>query len=140
MFVHGAFPFFKRDFNSFKGVLKVKENGSLPFSVGKWLDSIQGCLCSSQIFHAIPSSTFSEYKRRAVGEKTVCSGFWIQKQASFSPAMKKMLGFRLSSPLPFVEEPCPLRLQTVFSTQKPSQNKSTDFAGAKVACFPNPLS
>jgi hypothetical protein len=33
------------------------------------------------------------------------------------------------------EEPCPLRLQTVFSTQKPSQNRNTDFAGAKVACF-----
>jgi len=33
------------------------------------------------------------------------------------------------------EEPCPLRLQTVFFTHKPSQNKSTDFAGAKVACF-----
>ena len=28
-------------------------------------------LCSLQIFHAIPSSTFSEHKRRAVGEKTV---------------------------------------------------------------------
>jgi len=33
------------------------------------------------------------------------------------------------------EEPCPLRLQTVFSTQKPSQNRNTDFAGAKAACF-----
>ncbi|MGD8534625.1 MAG: hypothetical protein PVF66_02170 [Candidatus Aminicenantes bacterium] len=27
---------------------------------------------------------------------------------------KSRLGFRLRSPLPFVEEPCPLRLQTVF--------------------------
>jgi hypothetical protein len=53
--------------------------------MGKWLDSIQGCPCSSQIFHAILSSSFLLDKRRAVGEKTVCSGFWIQKHASFSP-------------------------------------------------------
>ena len=33
------------------------------------------------------------------------------------------------------EEPCPLRLQTVFSTQKPSQIIGADFAGAKAACF-----
>jgi len=78
-------------------------------------------------------------KRRAVGEKTVCSGFWIQKHASFSPARKKILGFRLRSPLLFGEEPCPLRLQTVFSTLKPPQNRETDIAGAKVACFRNPL-
>jgi len=41
-------------------------------------------------------------------------------------------GFALLS---YGEEPCPLRLQTVFSTQKPSQNRSTDFAWAKPACF-----
>ena len=29
---------------------------------------------------------------------------------------QKRLGFRLRSPLPSVEEPCPLSLQTVFST------------------------
>jgi hypothetical protein len=68
-------------------------------------------------------------------EKTVCSGFWIQKHASFPPARQKRLGFRLRSPLPSGEEPCPLRLQTVFFTHKPSQNRGTDFAGAKPACF-----
>jgi hypothetical protein len=119
-------------------------------------------------------------------EKTVCSGFWVQKHAAFSPAStlegeqlcfspsnarllpralclpfsdaqtrpatkgaypldlcplsrlqirQSLLGFRLRSPLPFVEEPCPLRLQTVFYTQKPSQNKNTNLAGAKAACF-----
>jgi hypothetical protein len=125
--------------------------------------------------------------------ETVCSGFWIQKHASFSPTSssegeqlrfppsdarltpltalclpfsgrtftpalrprghtpfatptdlcplrrtqirKKILGFRLRSPLPSGEEPCPLRLQTVFFTHKPSQNRGTDFAGAKPACF-----
>ena len=34
---------------------------------------------------------------------------------------QKRLGFRLRSPLPSGEEPCPLRLQTVFFTHKPSQ-------------------
>ncbi len=49
-------------------------------------------------------------------EKTVYSGFWIQKHTSFAPARQKRLGFRLRSPLPFGEEPCPLSLQTVFSS------------------------
>jgi len=48
---------------------------------------------------------------------------------------QKRLGFRLRSPLPSREEPCTLRLQTVFFTHKPSQNRGTDFAGAKPACF-----
>jgi hypothetical protein len=68
-------------------------------------------------------------------KKTVCSGFWIQKHASFAPAWQKMLGFRLRSPLLLGEEPCPLSLQTVFFTHKPSQSMGTDFAGAKSACF-----
>jgi len=126
-------------------------------------------------------------------EKTVCSGFWIQKTRLFCPyenlgggtaalspfqrsphsadgslppllgqnlhscpatkgtyplgfptdlcplrrpqIRQKRLGFRLRSPLPSREEPCTLRLQTVFFTHKPSQNRGTDFAGAKPACF-----
>jgi hypothetical protein len=68
-------------------------------------------------------------------EKTVCSGFWIQKHASFAPARQKRLGFRLRSPLPSGEEPCPLRLQTVFLIQKPSQDLRTDFAGQKLRVF-----
>jgi hypothetical protein len=48
---------------------------------------------------------------------------------------KKRLGFRLRFALPFVEEPCPLGLQTVFVTHKPSLKRSTDFDKAKHACF-----
>jgi hypothetical protein len=33
------------------------------------------------------------------------------------------------------EEPCPLRLQTVFSTHKPSQSLGTDFAGQSLRVF-----
>jgi hypothetical protein len=39
----------------------------------------------------------------------------LRKHAAFAPARQKLLGFRLRSPLPSVEEPCPLSLQTVFS-------------------------
>ncbi len=41
-------------------------------------------------------------------------------------------GFALLS---YGEEPCPLRLQTVFFIHKPSQNKGIDLAGAKPAFF-----
>jgi len=44
------------------------------------------------------------------------SGWVSRKHAAFAPARQKRLGFRLRSPLPSVEEPCPLSLQTVFST------------------------
>jgi hypothetical protein len=33
------------------------------------------------------------------------------------------------------KEPCPLRLQTVFFTHKPSQNKGTDFLGQSLRVF-----
>jgi hypothetical protein len=46
-------------------------------------------------------------------EKAQGSGF--RKHAAFAPASQKRLGFRLRSPHLFGEEPCPLRLQTVFS-------------------------
>jgi hypothetical protein len=38
----------------------------------------------------------------------------LRKHAGFAPARQSLLGFRLRSPLPSVEEPCPLSLQTVF--------------------------
>ncbi|MBL7082310.1 MAG: hypothetical protein ISS41_01610 [Candidatus Aminicenantes bacterium] len=82
-------------------------------------------LASIQIFHAIPSSVYSTHKRRAVGEKNrlkESSGQQVQKHAAFAPARQKLLGFRLRSPLPQGEEPCPLCLQTVFFTCWPSQN------------------
>jgi len=43
------------------------------------------------------------------------SGQWVPKHAAFAPARQKLLGFRLHSPLLTGEEPCLLRLQTVFS-------------------------
>jgi len=46
----------------------------------------------------------------------VSSGQWSQKHAVFAPASQRQLGFRLRSPLHSGEEPCPLCLQTVFST------------------------
>jgi hypothetical protein len=46
-------------------------------------------------------------------EEAQDSGF--RKHATFAPASQKRLGFRLRSPHLFGEEPCPLRLQTVFS-------------------------
>jgi hypothetical protein len=42
------------------------------------------------------------------------SGQWVRKHTAFDPARQKLFGFRLRSPLPSVEEPCPLSLQTVF--------------------------
>jgi hypothetical protein len=38
----------------------------------------------------------------------------LRKHAGFAPARQSLLGFRLRSPLPLVEEPCPLSLQTAF--------------------------
>ena len=55
---------------------------------------------------------------RLGGEKTVCSGFWVQKHAAFAPACQKRLDSRLRSPLPSVEEPCPLSLPYGFFTPK----------------------
>jgi len=46
-----------------------------------------------------------------------------------------MLGFRLRSPLPFVEEPCPLSLQTVFPTYKPSQDRVMISLGQRLRVF-----
>jgi len=46
----------------------------------------------------------------------VSSAHWSQKHAVFAPASQRQLGFRLRSPLNSGEEPCPLCLQTVFST------------------------
>jgi len=43
------------------------------------------------------------------------SGGVVRRHAAFVPARQKRLGFRLRSPLPSVEEPCPLSLQTAFS-------------------------
>ena len=40
----------------------------------------------------------------------------IRRHAAFVPARQKRFGFRLRSPLPSVEEPCPLSLQTAFSS------------------------
>ncbi len=57
--------------------------------------------------------------------KPFTPAFGLKKHASFAPARQKRLGFRLRSPLPSGEEPCPLRLQTVFFTQNPSQNRDT---------------
>jgi len=54
-----------------------------------------------------------EVGRRVCIEKAQASGF--RKHATFAPASQKQLGFRLRSPHLFGEEPCPLRLQTVFS-------------------------
>jgi hypothetical protein len=42
------------------------------------------------------------------------SGGAVPKHAAFDPASQKRLGFRLRSPLPSVEEPCPLSLQTAL--------------------------
>ena len=50
------------------------------------------------------------------GKPCYGSGWVPRKHAAFAPASQKRLGFRLRSPLPSVEEPCPLSLQTVFST------------------------
>jgi hypothetical protein len=86
-------------------------------------------------FSSVQIYNKAELKIRLSVEKTVCSGFWVQKHASFSPARKKMLGFRLRSPLPFVEEPCPLRLQTVFSTHKPSQDRVMISLGQRLRVF-----
>jgi hypothetical protein len=47
------------------------------------------------------------------------SGWVSRKHAAFAPARQKRLGFRLRSPLPSVEEPCPLSLQTVFLDTQP---------------------
>jgi hypothetical protein len=82
-------------------------------------------ITSQYIFHCCKHPYFhdgQDYggvsgKIRLGVEKTVCSGLWIQKHASFAPARQKMLGFRLRSPLLLGEEPCPLRLQTVFSSR-----------------------
>ncbi len=81
--------------------------------------------------------------------QNISEGQWVRKP--FAPAFGfknthlfpqrgKRCSVSGSALLSSGEEPCPLRLQTVFSTQKPSQKRSADFAGAKVACFPNPLS
>jgi len=45
-------------------------------------------------------------------EKAQASGF--RKRAAFAPASQKRLDSRLRSPLPFVEEPCPLSLPYGF--------------------------
>jgi hypothetical protein len=47
------------------------------------------------------------------------SGWVFRKHAGFAPARQSLLGFRLRSPLPSVEEPCPLSLQTVFLNTQP---------------------
>ena len=52
---------------------------------------------------------------RVARKPCICSGQWVQKHTAFAPARQKLFGFRLRSPLPSVEEPCPLSLQTVFS-------------------------
>jgi len=57
-------------------------------------------------------------------DKSIRSGLQVQKHAAFAPTRQKLLGFRLRSPLPSVEEPCPLSLQTVFFTCRPSQNNN----------------
>jgi hypothetical protein len=48
---------------------------------------------------------------------------------------QKRLGFRLRSPLPSGEELCPLRLQTVFFTHKPSQNRGLISLGQSLRVF-----
>jgi len=40
----------------------------------------------------------------------------VLKTRRFAPARQSLLGFRLRSPRLSGEEPCPLSLQTVFST------------------------
>jgi hypothetical protein len=44
------------------------------------------------------------------------SGQQVQKHAAFAPARQKLLDFRPRSPLPTVEEPCPLGLPYGFFT------------------------
>ena len=61
-------------------------------------------------------AVFEGIRRSRAGglsEKAQDSGF--RKHATFAPASQKRLGFRLRSPHLSGEEPCPLRLQTVFS-------------------------
>ncbi|MGD8536344.1 MAG: hypothetical protein PVF66_10890 [Candidatus Aminicenantes bacterium] len=65
---------------------------------------------------SLPESFFEGTRRRrarGLYEKAQDSG--LRKHATFDPASQKRLGFRLRSPHLFGEEPCPLRLQTVFS-------------------------
>jgi hypothetical protein len=57
------------------------------------------------------------------------SGRVARKHAAFAPACQKRLGSRLRSPLPSVEEPCPLSLSHGFLTTPPS------LSNAKPACF-----
>jgi hypothetical protein len=65
------------------------------------------------------------------------SGRVVRQHAAFAPASQKRLGFRLRSPLPSVEEPCPLSLPHGFLTTLPSP------INTKPACFrttqPEPL-
>jgi hypothetical protein len=67
--------------------------------------------------------------------KPYAPAFGFKKHAGFSPASKNLLGFRLRSPLPFVEEPCPLSLQTVFFTHKPSQDRLLISLGQSLRVF-----
>jgi len=65
---------------------------------------------------SLQRAVFEGTRRSRAGglsEKAQDSGF--RKHATFAPASQKRLGFRLRSPHLFGEEPCPLRLQTVFS-------------------------
>jgi len=71
---------------------------------------ITGCYVQEKRFWEIVVATIEDL---AFG---VSSGQWSQKHAAFAPASQRQLGFRLRSPLHPGEEPCPLCLQTVFST------------------------
>jgi hypothetical protein len=52
-------------------------------------------------------------------KQIIRSGWVLRKHAGFAPARQSQLGFRLRSPRPSVEEPCPLSLQTVFLSTQP---------------------
>ena len=57
------------------------------------------------------------------------------KNTHLLPQRGKKCSVSGSALLSYGEEPCPLCLQTVFSTQKPSLTMVMDHAGAKAARF-----
>ena len=95
--------------------------GSLPPLLGQDLNSCpatKGTYPLGTPKHRFSATMFTfegtrRSRARGLCEKAQDSEF--RKLTTFAPASQKRLGFRLRSPHLFGEEPCPLRLQTVFS-------------------------
>jgi hypothetical protein len=79
-----------------------------------------------------------QYLPEKVKEIRRAGPVWVlRKHAGFAPARQSLLGFRLRSPRPSVEEPCPLSLQTAFSPLCLRLSKAGVFSKHLAGAFDN---